>query len=95
MSTDLSDDFDTSDTLISFHSYGSNKGSESQNSAHISGESTPLQAAEALGTPVCNTPESSEMRCLLDDSRTKITAPPRRQLNHLLHGRDATPETVL
>ncbi|XP_076459366.1 guanylate cyclase 32E-like [Babylonia areolata] len=36
--------------------------------------------------------EPSEMKCLLDDSRSKVT-PPSKQLSHLLHGR--TPETVL
>lgn len=36
--------------------------------------------------------EPSEMRCLLDESRVRVS-PPTRQLTHLLHGR--TPETVL
>ncbi|KAK7111475.1 hypothetical protein V1264_011098 [Littorina saxatilis] len=58
------------------------------------GQSVPsvLVSADNPQTHQGGCEEPSEMRCLLDDSRTKVT-PPTRQLSHLLHGR--TPETVL
>ena len=49
-------------------------------------------SAECQHTHQGECEEPSEMRCLLDDTRVRVT-PPTRQLTHLLHGR--TPETVL